>query len=160
MSIVAKAMQVAEAKDKNHVVTNMVFYGVIQEIWLFYYFTFKIPVFKCDWVDSKNGIKVDELGFTSVNLGRVGHKSDSFVLASQVKKVFYVPDQLNPKWSIVLSSPQKGHYDENNDEFIDGSSGGEVLANILPNIGSFDLTDESPSTYAREHCEGMWIEQE
>lgn len=92
VSIVATTMQVASAKDSNPVRSNMNFYGVIREIWILDYYNFNIPVFKCDWVDNKNNVKVDELSFTSVKLSRVGHKSDSFILASQVKLVIYVPD--------------------------------------------------------------------
>ncbi|RVW53301.1 hypothetical protein CK203_088512 [Vitis vinifera] len=42
----------------------------------------------CDWVDSKNGVKVDELGFTLVDLSKIGHKSDPFILATQLNKFF------------------------------------------------------------------------
>ncbi|KAL6315678.1 hypothetical protein AAG906_005769 [Vitis piasezkii] len=42
----------------------------------------------CDWVDSKNGVKVDELGFTLVDLSKIGHKSDPFILATQAQQVF------------------------------------------------------------------------
>ena len=38
-------------------------------------------VFKCDWVDSR-WIKIDDLGFTIVDLNWVCHKSDCFILAS------------------------------------------------------------------------------
>ena len=151
----AKTLQVASAKDTRPVTTEMMFYGVIKEIWMLDYISFMIPVFKCDRVDSKNGIKVDELGFTSVDLSRVGHKSDSFILASQAKQVFYVPDQLDPKWSIVLSSPQRKYYDEDNDDDLIGD---EISVNVLPNAEIFDVIDESPSAYARNDCEGIWID--
>ena len=68
---------------------------------------FRIPIFKCDWVDNNNDIKVDGLGFTLVDLTKVVYKSDSFSLASQAKQVFYVQDQLELRWSIVLSIPLK-----------------------------------------------------
>ena len=58
---------------------------------------FRIPVFKCDWVDNKNVIKVDDLGFTLVDFDKIAHKSNPFILASQAKQVFYVQDQLDPK---------------------------------------------------------------
>ena len=85
----------------------MCYYGVINEIWTLDYHMFNIPVFKCDWVDSNGGVKVDELGVTLVNLNRVGHKSDSFVLATQVKQVFFVPDQVDERWSIVQFTSDK-----------------------------------------------------
>ena len=71
------------------------FYGVVTDIWDLEYNMFNICVFKCDWVDSTNGIKVDELGFTLVDMSKIGHKSDPFILAAQVKQVFYVEDQVD-----------------------------------------------------------------
>jgi hypothetical protein len=156
---VAKTLQVASTKDNNPVLTDMTFYGVIKEIWMLDYFSFQIPVFKCDWVDSKHSVKIDELGFTSVELDRIGHKSDSFILASQAKQVFYVPDQLNDKWSIVLSTPQRNYYDEENDDEVIDCYGGDETSKKVPDIESYDMIDESPSNYAREDCEGTWIEK-
>ena len=49
---------------------------------------FRIPVFKWDWVDNKNGIKVDDLGFALVNFNKIAHKLDPFILASQASKYF------------------------------------------------------------------------
>ena len=49
------------------------------------------PLFKCEWIDvhKKNGMKVDEIGFTMVNLKRCLSKDrvqdDPFILASQAK---------------------------------------------------------------------------
>ena len=56
-----------------------------------------IFVFKCDWVDSRNDVRVDELGFTLVALSKIGHKSDPFILATQAQQVFYVKDQVDPR---------------------------------------------------------------
>ena len=44
--------------------------------------------FFCDWVKSDGGIVYEEFGLTLVNLNRLGHKSDRFMLASQAKQVF------------------------------------------------------------------------
>ncbi|KAA0047159.1 transposase [Cucumis melo var. makuwa] len=53
-------MHVASAKDKNPIIANMSFYGVIQGIWEVCYNTFKVTLFKCDWVDTKNGVQVKD----------------------------------------------------------------------------------------------------
>lgn len=154
VSLNATTLQVASAKDKNPVTSLMTYYGVITEIWLLDYWTLKVPLFKCDWVDNNNGIEVDELGFTSVELGRVSHKSDPFVLASQAKQVFYVPDQLKPNWSIVLASPERDyHHDDNDEELVDAFNSEPTLGKELPDI---DI-DENPSSYIRADCEGTWI---
>ncbi|KAJ4718934.1 Transposon protein, putative, CACTA, En/Spm sub-class [Melia azedarach] len=106
--IVATTMQISTAKDKHPIIGDVAFYGVITEIWELDYRKFKIPMFKCDWVDSRNGVKVDELQFTLVDLNRIGHRSDPFILASQAKQVFYVKDQLDSRWSIVCHVSSKG----------------------------------------------------
>ncbi|KAL6315985.1 hypothetical protein AAG906_014910 [Vitis piasezkii] len=87
VSIVATTMQI------------LCFDGVIIEIWDLDYTMFRIPIINCDWVDNKNGIKVDDLGFTLVDFNKMAHKSDPFILASQAKQVFYVQDELDPRWS-------------------------------------------------------------
>ena len=48
------------------------YFGVIQEIIILDYYCVQYPFFKCNWVDvhNNNGVKVDELGFTMVNLKR------------------------------------------------------------------------------------------
>ena len=85
VTIVAKIMQVSSAKDKNPIESDMVFYGVIEEIWELDYHSFRIPMFKCLWVENNSGIKVDDLGFTLVNFNKIGFKSDSFILGRQAK---------------------------------------------------------------------------
>ncbi|KAA0046583.1 transposase [Cucumis melo var. makuwa] len=48
----------------------MSFYGVIEEIWELNYNSFKVVIFKCDWVENSGGIKTDKLGFVLVDLSR------------------------------------------------------------------------------------------
>lgn len=57
----------------------MSYYGVIQEIWELDYHIFPMTVFKCDWVENNNGVKIDKNGMTLVDLSRKGYKSDSFI---------------------------------------------------------------------------------
>ncbi|KAL5546698.1 hypothetical protein UlMin_006385 [Ulmus minor] len=64
VSLVAKTMLVSSAKDKKPIVADICFYGIIEDIWLLDYCSFKIPVFKCQWEKSDGGVRVDELGFT------------------------------------------------------------------------------------------------
>ena len=120
---------------------------------------FRIPVFKCDWVDNKNGIKVDDLGFTLVDFSKIAHKSDPFILASQAKQVFYVQDQLNPRWSVVLSTPKKDFLDmEGGEDFVDNSIEHHPFIGALPQIEAFDVMDDSDATCMQGDCEGIWIE--
>ncbi|KAL6286413.1 hypothetical protein ACE6H2_010803 [Prunus campanulata] len=159
--LLAHTMQVASAKDKNPIISNMGFYGVIQEIWDLDYQKFTIPVFRCDWIDSTSGLVVDELGFTLVDLSKIGHRNDQFVLASQVKQVFFVDDPMHHGWSVVLSTPNR----EYNDDVI----GDDVLGDVriecepftrgMPNVDTFDeLVGEFGSQNIRNGCEDIWIE--
>jgi len=94
----AQTLMRSSAKDKNPIHQTTTYYGVIQEIMLLDYYLVQYPLFKCDWIDvhKKNGMKVDEIGFTMVNLKRCLSKDrvqdDPFILASQAKQVFYVQD--------------------------------------------------------------------
>ncbi|VVA38273.1 PREDICTED: transposon, partial [Prunus dulcis] len=136
--LLAHTMQVASAKDKNPILSNMGFYGVIQEIWDLDYQKFTIPVFRCDWIDS-SGLVVDELGFTLVDLSKIGHRNDQFFLASQVKQIFFVDDPMHRGWSVVLSMPNREYNDVIGDEVL-----GDVIIECepftrgMPNVDTFD----------------------
>ena len=134
------------------------FLRCINEIWLLDYNMFTTPMFKCDWVDSSHGVKFDELGLTLVELGRVDRKTDSFILASQVKQVFYIQDQLDPKLSIVLSTPSKECVtNDDEDDLMDPCNEHQPFIHGLPGVESFDLEEEGTSSYIREDVEGIWL---
>ena len=158
VSIEATGMHVASAKDNNPVIAKSCYYGVIQEIWLLDYHLLRIPIFKCDWVDSAHGIRKDPLGYTLVELDRLGHKNDPFILASQARQVFYVKDQLDPKWWIVLSTPLKDYTNiDNVDEALVDKSR-HVIDNVLPDIDSFDIDDDSETSYFRHDGQGLFVD--
>ncbi|TYK11045.1 transposase [Cucumis melo var. makuwa] len=159
VSITATTMQVSSSKDKTPVMSDIMFYGVIQEIWEIDYHQLSFILFKFDWVDNRSGVKVDELGFTIMDLKRIGHKSDSFILATQAKKVFYVQDSANPEWLVVLTSPQRTiEEDFLKDEIGDmlQKCGYETIKR-MPNVDTPNETDDTNSTYIRHDCEGRWI---
>ncbi|BBN67472.1 hypothetical protein Prudu_88S000500, partial [Prunus dulcis] len=154
--LLAQTMQVASAKDKNPILSNMGFYGVIQEIWDLDYQKFTIPVFRCDWIDS-SGLVVDELGFTLVDLSKIGHRNDQFVLASQVKQIFFVDDPMHRGWSVVLSMPNREYNDVIGDEVL-----GDVIIECepftrgMPNVDTFDeLVGELGGQNIRGGCEDI-----
>ena len=68
----AQTLMRSSAKDKNPICQTITYYGVIQEIILLDYYLAQYSFFKCDWIDAhkKNGMKVDEIGFTMVNMKR------------------------------------------------------------------------------------------
>ena len=80
-----------DAKDENGHTTT--YYGYIEEIWeLDYGPTFKVPLFRCQWV-KMSGVHVDEkYGMTTVDLNNLAYMDEPFVLATDVAQVFYVKD--------------------------------------------------------------------
>nr|GEX09040.1 hypothetical protein [Tanacetum cinerariifolium] len=84
-------------------ITKKSYYGVIQEIWELDYYTFKIPLFMCKWVNNSSGVKVDDYGFTLIDLGTDGYTSEPFILTKQTTQLLFVQDPSNPKWHIVMS---------------------------------------------------------
>ncbi|TYK00984.1 transposase [Cucumis melo var. makuwa] len=105
--LVATTMQMSRAKDKNPMIGDMSFYGIIEDIWEVSYNTFNTVLFKCKWVENENGVRIDDLHFTLVDLSRIRHSSDSFIIATYGQQVFYVSDLVDPRWSIVVRPPQK-----------------------------------------------------
>ncbi|XP_042449045.1 uncharacterized protein LOC122033970 [Zingiber officinale] len=150
VSLLANTMLVCSAKDKNPVLENVTFYGVIEEIWELDYHQFQVPLFKCAWVSNDKGIQYnDECGFTLVNLNKRGHQKDEFVLASQVRQVFYVADPLNKGWSIVLQVPNRCY------------EGEEDLWTIIPEARPIDNVDihciPTHEGYFRSSKEGFFV---
>ncbi|CAL9020664.1 unnamed protein product [Prunus brigantina] len=135
-------------------------YGVIQDIWDLDYQKFTITMFRCDWIDSTSGLVVDEFGFTLVDLSKIGHRNDQFVMASQVKQVFFVDDPMHHGWSVVLSMPNREYNDVIGDNVLgDVRIECEPFTRGMPNVDTFDeLAGESGSQNIRDGCEDIWIE--
>jgi hypothetical protein len=81
------------------------YYGQIQEIWKLDFHSFKIPLFRCNWVDAIKGVVKDKYGFISVDLSHQGYKSEPFMLAKHASQVFYVPNTTNKRLKVVV--PEK-----------------------------------------------------
>lgn len=155
----AKTMQVSSSKDKNPIVSDMSFFGVIQEIWELDYVITKVVIFKCDWVESQNGVK-EEDGFTLVDLKKIGHKSEPFILASQAKQVFYVEDGLNTSWSVVIENSKSdfcgpvADHDLEDIILLDRT----LVMKDYPEVESLDVIDDD--TCLRTDVEGTWIDND
>ena len=74
VTLVAQAMHIFSAKDKNPIIASMSYYWMIQDIWELDYTIFCVPLFLCNWVENNHGKKVDESGFILVELNRMDHK--------------------------------------------------------------------------------------
>lgn len=158
VSLVATTMQLASAKDKKPIVSDMIFYGVIEEIWELDYTMFRIPLFKCSWVENKSGIRVDDLGFTLVNLNKIGFKDDSFILASQAKQVFYIEDPVDSNWSVVLTMPPKDYFEHiSANDFEEIAIHHPSFTKGLPTKND-DANDECEPPCVRQDCDGTWID--
>ena len=83
-----------------------IYYGYIEEIWeLEYGPTFKVPLFRCQWV-RMSGVNVDEkYGMTTVDLNNLAYMDEPFILATEVAQVFYVKD--------MSSKPRKRNQQKN-----------------------------------------------
>ena len=105
------------------------------------YNNFRIPVFLFNWVDINKGVKVDDLGYTLVNLTRLGFLNDPFILAKHVKQVCYIDHPLEKLWYVVLKLPEKNYY-EDNDEENEGSVEVELENDFfMPNFPDIDESD-------------------
>nr|GEW15655.1 hypothetical protein [Tanacetum cinerariifolium] len=82
------------------------YYGVIEEIWELDCNTFFVPLFKCKSVYNIQGVNVDKVGFTCVNLSIDSYLSDPFILAKQATQIFYVEDPSETRWNIVMHIEQ------------------------------------------------------
>jgi hypothetical protein len=83
-------------QDKN------IYYDRIQEFWELDFYGFKIPPFRCNWVDAIKGVVQDKCVFISIDLNRQGYKSEPFMLAKHVAQVFYVIDTINKRLNVVI----------------------------------------------------------
>ena len=82
---------------------------------MLHYYAFRILIFNCDSIESNNGIKVDILGLTCVNLSKMRHKDDHFLLASTINQVFYVDNPMESGWfTTLLAEPR--NISPNNDQ--------------------------------------------
>jgi hypothetical protein len=152
--IEAETMCRSSASDMRQVVGKISYYGVIRDIILLDYHTFRVPIFKCDWANIVNGLKVDDHGFTLVNLhqGQNQFANDPFILASQAKQVFYSRESDTSNWYVVLKAPPRS-FDEL--EMFDEST---YMSSTPLDLSRLDLSvDDEDECYVRIGCEGMLV---
>ncbi|CAI8590840.1 unnamed protein product [Vicia faba] len=102
------------------------YYGRLIDIIVLSYDGFTVPMFKCEWANTINprGIKIDKLGFTSINFARLLHTSEHednepYIQASEAHMVFYVDDESEQGWSIPIHLKPRDLYDMGgNDEIM------------------------------------------
>ena len=169
VTVVGEGWHISSAKDSNPIYAEMAYFGVIDTILELDYAAFRIPVFRCQWVNNSSGRRVDEYGFVSVDLSRIGYKDDPYILASHVAQVFYIADPLKKNWSIVMQSNKKNveqvRDDDNDDEctnvdmnhFVENEA--QFFTSILQDSdGNDDDVEDEPVYVRRDHAEGILIE--
>ncbi|WMV49962.1 hypothetical protein MTR67_043347, partial [Solanum verrucosum] len=108
----------ASTKDKNPILAEVSFYGILTDIIELYYSkNLKFVLFKCKWVNNNNGhIEKDDYGFTLVNFNHLLYtrhqlSDEPFIFASQAQQVFYVDHPMEKEWRIVVKLKPRGFYD-------------------------------------------------
>ncbi|XP_019197730.1 PREDICTED: uncharacterized protein LOC109191558 [Ipomoea nil] len=105
------------------------------------------------------GVRVDDLGFTLVDFGRLGYHVEPFILASQAKQVFYVSDPIDSKWSIVLQGKRSivGVGDVVDEEEYDQFDETPPFSIGIQHVTLCE--DNIDTNYMRtDHEEGLWID--
>ncbi|XP_028201789.1 uncharacterized protein LOC114385965 [Glycine soja] len=139
--------------DNHPIRAFMPYYGQIKEIWELDYGEFRVPVFKCQWVNGNAGVRQDKMGFTLVDLQRIGYNDEPFILAAQARQVFYVEDPNDSRWSVVLQGKTIGISPD-----IDAST---LDVNDMPTFSTemppVNDENEEDDVYANriDHDEGM-----
>ena len=104
-------------------------------------------------------MRVDDLGFTLVDLERKGHKDEPFILATKVKQVFYVEDLENPKWSCVMANSHNNYgniaYDGDQNDL---SMGLHFPAKSLPKAATIDVMEDNAENHICLDAEPMYID--
>ncbi|XP_074362564.1 uncharacterized protein LOC141702850 [Apium graveolens] len=141
---------VVQGNDQNIEHISHTYYGVIKSIWELDYNHFRVPIFLCNWVDINKGIKVDDLGYTSINLNRLGFLHDPFVLAKHVKQVCYIDDPSEKLWSVLLKLPEKKYHEDYDD--ADEESVEVELENdcFMPNFPEIDDSGDDMDNYMHD----------
>ena len=132
----------------------MAYYGVITDIWELDYGEFRVSVFKCQWVNGNVGLRQDKLGFTLVDLQRIGYKDEPFIMAAQARQVFYVEDPSDSTWSVVLQGKTSGILPDTDASTLDVNE----MPTFSPQMPFINAENEEDDVYANriDHDEGLW----
>ncbi|GAU16669.1 hypothetical protein TSUD_326190 [Trifolium subterraneum] len=156
----AESMHFSSSKDKNPILASISYYGIIEEIWDVDFITFKVPLFKCKWIDTNNGVKTDDFGFTLVDLAKLAYTNEPFIMSSQAKQVFYVSDpsnNSNKKWSVVLQGKTNHGPNDSQDATLHIYET-PSFSQRVPNLVEDTIVDEVHAT-REDHEEGIWEEE-
>ncbi|XP_003518081.1 uncharacterized protein [Glycine max] len=153
VSVDGQSKHFCSAADNNPIEACMPYYGVIEEIWEVDYGEFRVPLFKCKWVNGNTCARKDKMGFTLVDLKKVGYKDDPFIMAAQARQVFYVEDPCDSRWAVVLQGRKIciGHH-------VDGSTLDVTdMPSFSKDMPSSTIEQEKDDVYANrtDYDEGL-----
>lgn len=95
VTLIAETTSFSSSKDKNPVVSEIPYYGAIEDIIeVHYQGNISVVLFKCVWFHAEK----DANGLSQVNRNRCIWKNEPFILASQAHQVFYVEDPRRKNW--------------------------------------------------------------
>ena len=151
----AESQHFASVHEENPCVASIPYVGFIDEIWELSYVKFIMCIFKCKWVDGNTDVWTDDVGFTLVNLKKLGYHNDPFIMAEQAKQVFYVKDPCDERWSVVLHGKTIGVNVENDDSYMD-SYVSPLSTQMTPNVVGEEEADDVHANH-NDHDEGELI---
>ncbi|XP_010684464.1 uncharacterized protein LOC104899023 [Beta vulgaris subsp. vulgaris] len=97
------------------------YFEKLKEIYeLNYYGSYKVVMFRCDWVDIHKGLKTNLNGSVCVNFSKLMHTSrylydDPFVFSTYAKQVFYVENKMQKGWFYVIRTKPRDLFEVGGD---------------------------------------------
>ncbi|XP_071695088.1 uncharacterized protein [Rutidosis leptorrhynchoides] len=83
----------SSASDNNHILGDVTYYGVLNNIIELQYADKNVVLFHCDWISGGSRIKVNENTFTTLDFRGMKPTKEPYILALQAQQVFYVQDR-------------------------------------------------------------------
>ncbi|CAN1279958.1 hypothetical protein LINPERPRIM_LOCUS17242 [Linum perenne] len=156
--LTATTQSYASTRDRNPVYSDIIYYGVTQEILeLEYWVNRKIVLFKCDWVSNNRGIKQDDFGFMLVNFSRRMSENEPFILATQAQQVFYVADTMDNEWEVVIKTIPRNLCDlSEQEQVVDVET--YLQSETLNAAFSENLTHEDGVNWTRDGMHGDLVD--
>ena len=90
VSLDVESKHFCSASNNNPKLVSMPYFGVIEEIWKLDYSRFRVPIFKCKWVNDNSTVQIADMGFTLVDPNKVAYKDKPFIMAKQAKKIIFM----------------------------------------------------------------------
>jgi len=86
-------------------------------------------------------VRTDNVGFTLVDLKKLGYHNDPFIMVEQAKQVFYVQDPCDERWCVVLHGKKIGVNVEDDDSYME-SYVSPLSTKMTPNVVGEEEADD------------------